>query len=87
MRTSHVIQAAIAGEGVALGRSALVAADIAAGRLVKPFEFSLPGEYRFYFVCLAGGIERPKIAAFRHWLFEEKRRADELSETLARRPG
>lgn len=87
MRSSHVIQAAIAGEGVALGRSAMVAADMAAGRLVKPLEFTLPGEYRFYFVCLPSTLERPKIAAFRTWLFEEKRRSEELSDYLARRPG
>lgn len=86
-RSNLVIQAAVAGEGIALGRSALVAADMAAGRLVKPFEFSLPAEYCFYFVCLPGAVESAKIGAFRDWLFEEKRRSDELSDYLAGRPG
>ncbi len=86
MRSNHVIQAALAGEGVALGRSTLVAADMAAGRLVQPFEFTLPGEFRFYFMCLEGAQERPKIAAFRNWLFDEKRRSEELSEYIAGRP-
>lgn len=86
-RSNLVIQAAIAGEGIALGRSALVATDMAEGRLVKPFEFSLPSEYCFYFVCLPGAIERAKVAAFRDWLFEEKRRADALSEHLANQAG
>jgi DNA-binding transcriptional LysR family regulator len=39
--TSLAVQAAINGQGVALGDSNLVADDLAAGRLVKPFELSL----------------------------------------------
>src|SRR3546814_7946300 len=34
---SLTIEAALRGEGVALGRSVLVAEDVAAGRLVEPF--------------------------------------------------
>ena len=37
----HAVQAAVQGEGVVLGRSALVADDLKAGRLVKPFTLSL----------------------------------------------
>ena len=40
-QTSLAVQAAIGGHGVALGDSSLVADDIAAGRLVKPFELTL----------------------------------------------
>ena len=40
-QTSLTIQAALDGHGVALGDSNLVADDLAAGRLVKPFELSL----------------------------------------------
>ena len=35
--SAAVIQAAIAGNGVALGRTTLVARDLAEGRLVRPF--------------------------------------------------
>src|SRR5262249_14417261 len=38
------LQAAIDGLGVALGRTPFVAADIAAGRLAAPFDFTLPSE-------------------------------------------
>ncbi|MFQ5959103.1 MAG: LysR substrate-binding domain-containing protein, partial [Alphaproteobacteria bacterium] len=58
-------------QGVALARSALAAADLAAGRLVKPFDVSLPAEYAYYVVCPEATAERPKIAAFREWLFSE----------------
>ena len=37
LSSDHAIQAAVRGEGVVLGRSALVADDLAAGRLVRPF--------------------------------------------------
>jgi LysR family transcriptional regulator, glycine cleavage system transcriptional activator len=40
--SDHAVQAAIQGEGVVLGRSALVGDDLQAGRLVKPFSVSLP---------------------------------------------
>ncbi|MDP6788489.1 MAG: transcriptional regulator GcvA [Rhodospirillales bacterium] len=66
-----VVQAAVAGEGVALGRSVLVADDLAQGRLVKPFDTSLPAEYAYYVVCPKADAKRPKIAAFRQWLLNE----------------
>jgi LysR family glycine cleavage system transcriptional activator len=62
------IQAAIDGLGVALGRSATVEADLAAGRLVKPFDISLPADAGFYIVALRERAEEPKIRAFRDWL-------------------
>lgn len=69
-----VIQAAVAGLGVALGRSALVADELASGRLVKPFEISLPAEFAYYAVCPEGGADRPKVKAFRDWLLSEAAR-------------
>ncbi|HJO97609.1 MAG: transcriptional regulator GcvA [Rhodospirillales bacterium] len=66
-----VVQAAIAGEGVALGRSVLVADDLAAGRLIKPFDISLPAEFAYYVVCPEADAKRPKVAAFREWLLDE----------------
>ena len=66
-----VIQAAMAGEGVALGRSVLVADELAAGRLVKPFDVSLPAEYAYYVVYPQVAAGRPKVRAFRDWLLEE----------------
>ncbi len=72
--SSLVLQAAVGGQGVALGRSALAAADLAAGRLVKPFNISLPATFAYYLVCSEATAERPKIAAFRDWLLAEMER-------------
>ncbi len=69
--SSLVLQAAAEGQGVALGRGALAANDLAAGRLVKPFDISLPATFAYYLVCPEANAERPKIVAFRDWLLAE----------------
>ncbi len=72
---SHlVLQAAADGQGVALGRGALVAHDLAAGTLVKPFDISLAADYAYYVVTPTAAAEQPKITAFRDWLLEEAER-------------
>jgi LysR family transcriptional regulator, glycine cleavage system transcriptional activator len=69
----HTIQAAIQGEGVVLGRSALVGDDLAAGRLVRPFELSLPAGFAYYVVYPPSALKRPDVKAFRDWLIAEAR--------------
>ena len=62
------VQAAIDGIGVAMGRTSYVEADIAKGRLVVPFEITLPADAGFYLVSPEGRTDTPKLAAFRQWL-------------------
>ena len=62
------VQAAMEGLGVALGRTHLVEADIAAGRLVAPFDMVLPQDAGYYVVTPKATAEAPKIALFREWL-------------------
>jgi LysR family transcriptional regulator, glycine cleavage system transcriptional activator len=69
--SSLIIQAAINGEGVALGRTALIIEDLAAGRLVVPFDITLKAEYAYYVVYPPRAVERAKVRAFRDWLLEE----------------
>ena len=64
------LQAAMDGLGVALGRSRLVEADIAAGRLVMPFDVVLPSDAGFYIVAPEETAELPKISLFREWLIK-----------------
>ena len=73
LSSDHAIQAAVRGEGVVLGRSALVADDLAAGRLIRPFEFSLPAGFAYYVVCPPRALQRPSVKAFRDWLIAEAR--------------
>lgn len=67
------IQAAIDGLGVAMGPTALIGDDVAAGRLVMPFpDVSLPA--RSYFAYLPTESESgAQTAAFCDWLEEEGR--------------
>ncbi len=67
------VQAAIDGQGVALVADVLVAEDVAAGRLVHPFEpgFSTPLKFCYYLLSAKDKAEQPKIAAFRNWLLAE----------------
>ena len=63
-----VIQAAVLGQGVALGHSVLSQPEIEAGRLVCPFEQVLESKNAFYLVCQENQAEQGKIAAFRDWM-------------------
>ncbi|HUR42773.1 MAG TPA: transcriptional regulator GcvA [Aestuariivirga sp.] len=70
--SSLAIQAAIDGQGVALGDSTLTADDLAAGRLVKPFELSLKSPPQFaYYLITPLAAQNPMINAFRDWIIAE----------------
>jgi LysR family transcriptional regulator, glycine cleavage system transcriptional activator len=70
---SLISQAAIDGQGVALGNTSLVGDDLAAGRLVKPFDLSLkaPADFAYYVVSPLAVAERPLVTAFRTWVLRE----------------
>jgi LysR family glycine cleavage system transcriptional activator len=72
-QTSLTIQAAIDGQGVALGDSNLVADDLAAGRLVKPFELSLkaPDSFSYFLITRIDTKDAPMVNAFRDWCLAE----------------
>jgi LysR family glycine cleavage system transcriptional activator len=66
-----MLQAAVDGLGVALSQGVLAAEDLAAGRLVRPFDIGLPTEFAYYVVYPPAIAKRPNNLAFRNWLFEE----------------
>jgi LysR family glycine cleavage system transcriptional activator len=68
------VQAAIDGLGVAIGRTAIVESDLAKGRLVAPFEMTLPAAAGYYLVCPHTAADAPKITAFRDWLIATSKR-------------
>ena len=63
-----VTEAALRGQGVALGRTALVRDHLATGRLVRPLNAARPADYAYYTVTTHAGAERPRIQAFLGWL-------------------
>jgi LysR family transcriptional regulator, glycine cleavage system transcriptional activator len=83
-QTSLTIQAAIDGQGVALGDSNLVADDLAAGRLVKPFDLSLkaPDAFSYFVITRLDTKDAPMVNAFRDWcLIEAKQTENRISAT------
>ena len=70
----HALDAAIAGSGVVMGRTALAGPDLQAGRLVAPFDLWQKSTRAFHFVCEKASLGLPKIQAFRSWLWEERER-------------
>jgi LysR family glycine cleavage system transcriptional activator len=68
--SAAVIQAAIAGSGVALGRTTLVATDLAEGRLVRPFGDDLAYDFAYYIVHRPQADKAPAVAALKTWLLE-----------------
>lgn len=71
---SMSIEAAIRGEGVALGRSVLVAEDLTAGRLVSLFpQARLEVELGYDLVYRIGNQDHPKVRAIRNWMADEAR--------------
>jgi LysR family glycine cleavage system transcriptional activator len=68
---SMLIDAAVDGQGLALARNVLVAADLINGRLVRPFRTSLPLKKTYWIVCPKATSALPKIVAFRDWLLAE----------------
>ena len=69
--SAMVLAAAIDGLGVALARGPLVADDLAAGRLVRPFQAALPARGSYFFVCRPSEAEEPRVVALRDWLRAE----------------
>jgi len=77
----HALDAAVSGAGVVLSHKLIASDDVHAGRLVAPFGPELPLTSAYYFVCPKGYETRPKVRAFRDWLFAE------MAETKAKWAG
>lgn len=69
--SSHMVQAAAEGQGIALARESLLGNDLRTGALVRLFDISIPAPRRFFFVYPPRMAQAPKLALFRTWLFAE----------------
>jgi LysR family glycine cleavage system transcriptional activator len=67
----HGLQAAIDGAGVVLGWRTLSAPDIAAGRVVAPFDLNLSLGNSFYLCYPEAQGQRKDIVVLRDWLLQE----------------
>ncbi len=76
-----LLEAALAGQGVALADHALVARELKAGRLVRPFPPAVfeTTAFCYYLVYPERHRTTPKVMAFRDWLFHEAGQAASAS--------
>jgi DNA-binding transcriptional LysR family regulator len=72
---NSLMEAAVTGQGIALGRISVTRTDILAGKLVRLSEHSLRVSYCHYAVYPIASESNPALVAFRDWLIEEAHRA------------
>ena len=71
----QMIQAALSGQGVAMGIGRLVSGLIDSGKLVAPFCKSVIGARSYFIIRSAITRTRPHVQAFVDWLMEEAKTA------------
>ncbi len=64
----QALQAAVDGLGIAMGIRPYIDDDLAAGRLVAPFEVMVPKGMRWYLAYRSFQTEQHDFAAFRRWI-------------------
>jgi LysR family transcriptional regulator, glycine cleavage system transcriptional activator len=68
-----VIEAAVAGDGLALIRESMVRHELRNGGLVCPLPARLKVDLAYYLVYPLGALDRREVATFREWLLEQAR--------------
>ena len=76
-----MLEAAVAGLGVALARRVLVERELREGRLVRLFDLALPADPAYYLVTSEQSAQLPRVQAFRAWLLEEISRCSQPGST------
>ena len=71
--TGMALQMAVKGRGVALGSRVLASDDLASGRLVRPFELTMPVDFAYWLVCPLAIADAPRVRAFREWVLAAAR--------------
>jgi LysR family glycine cleavage system transcriptional activator len=66
--TNVLIQAAMDGQGIALGSTTFVSDLLESGRLIKPFDISLVNDFAYHVVYPAAHLQNPAVRAFKEWL-------------------
>jgi len=67
----QVVQAAVGGQGVALGRLPMIAEHLRDGRLVAPFARKYESARGYFALPAPRVVDRPDVVAFLEWLREE----------------
>ena len=82
----QVVQAAVGGQGVALGRLPMIAEHLRDGRLVAPFARKYDSARGYFALAAPRVAERDDVVAFVRWLADEAALEASRTEPPARRP-
>lgn len=74
----QVIEAAVCGVGIGMGRRPLIDEKLLSGELVMPFDRALPSHSAYYVVYADQASQLPKISAFRAWVMAAGAASDAL---------
>ncbi|MGV1835889.1 LysR substrate-binding domain-containing protein [Rhizobium rhizogenes] len=80
--SSLVIDAALAGQGLGLGKVRLAEAELRAGRLVCPFGSPQPVSFSYFFATTATKARLMRVDLFRNWLQAEAKTLQAIDEVL-----
>lgn len=93
--TYQQVQAALAGQGVALARLPLVAELLRSGELVEPFDpaaYRVPSQYAYWLVPARAARQRDEVAQFCRWVLQQAQQTreaigevDPVEDTLGER--
>lgn len=78
-QTSLALDAALAGQGVALASDPMVEDDLVAGRLCRPLEMTMKSEVGFYIVAPRSPRNAEHVNRMRDWLIAQSRADGDLS--------
>ncbi|MGZ9718902.1 LysR substrate-binding domain-containing protein [Rhizobium miluonense] len=83
-QSSLVIDAALAGQGLGLGKVRLAEAELKAGRLVSPFGSPQPVSFSYFFVTTPAKERLMRVELFRNWLQAEVKALRTIGDILLR---
>jgi LysR family glycine cleavage system transcriptional activator len=81
--SSLAIQAAIDGEGFVLAQTSMIAADVAAGRLVVPFPSGVALLSPYFVTWQASAFDHSHCRAFHRWILTQGREQQSVNDMLA----
>ena len=82
-QSEMIMEAALEGQGVALVASVMAVDEIAAGRLMQPFETRLPVRLCYHLVTTEQKARSEKVTAFRNWIVAESAYLREAENLVA----
>ena len=71
-QTSLALDAALAGQGVALASDLFVEDELAAGRLCRPFDETIKSEFGYFIVMPRARQDADYVRRMRDWLITQR---------------